>query len=202
MQYGKWRGMSQFDLDPWQEKQSSAEPFTLGYQKGTGEPVVYGSLLLGAALLGAGIVNSSLIPALASLPVFLSVLWHYPFIDNRPQLAANETGLYLDRLGVLRWSAIADLSLYKTAVRTMEFNQLHIKLKGPVEDCLVQREPRSVLRGAMRKNWRLKQARSSAPVLDVDLHLLACAPETLLQRTRQFWRGNDVFMQHSSINNH
>lgn len=182
-------GMSQFDLDPWQEEQSSAEPFTLGYRKGTGEPVVYGSLLLGAALLGTGIVSGSLIPALASLPVFLSVQWHYPFIDKRPQIAANETGLYLERLGVLRWSAIADLSLYKTAVRTMEFNQLHIKLKGPIEDCLVKREPQSLPRLAMRKNWRLKEAKSNAPVLEVDLHLLACDPEILLQRTRQFWRG-------------
>ncbi|SFK10853.1 hypothetical protein SAMN04488518_102180 [Pseudovibrio ascidiaceicola] len=182
-------GMSQFDLDPWQEEQSSAEPFTLGYRKGTGEPVVYGSLLLGAALLGTGIVSGSLIPALASLPVFLSVQWHYPFIDKRPQIAANETGLYLERLGVLRWSAIADLSLYKTAVRTMEFNQLHIKLKGPIEDCLVKREPQSLPRLAMRKNWRLKKAKSNAPVLEVDLHLLACDPEILLQRTRQFWRG-------------
>lgn len=182
-------GMSQFDLDPWQEEQSSAEPFTLGYRKGTGEPVVYGSLLLGAALLGTGIVSGSLIPALASLPVFLSVQWHYPFIDKRPQIAANETGLYLERLGVLRWSAIADLSLYKTAVRTMEFNQLHIKLKGPIEDCLIKREPQSLPRLAMRKNWRLKKAKSNAPVLEVDLHLLACDPEILLQRTRQFWRG-------------
>ncbi len=182
-------GMSQFDLDPWQEEQSSAEPFTLGYRKGTGEPVVYGSLLLGAALLGTGIVSGSLIPALASLPVFLSVHWHYPFVDKRPQIAANETGLYLERLGVLRWSAIAELSLYKTAVRTMEFNQLHIKLKGPIDDCLVKREPQSMPRRAMRKNWRLKQVKSNAPVLEVDLHLLACDPEILLQRTRQFWRG-------------
>ena len=181
--------MSQFDLDPWQEEQSSAEPFALGYRKGTGEPVVYGSLLLGAAVLGTGIVSGSLIPALASLPVFLSVHWHYPFIDKRPQMAANETGLYLERLGVLRWSSIADLSLYTTAVRTMEFSQLRIQLKGPVEECLVQREPQSLLRLAMRKNWRLKQARSNAPVLEVDLHLLACAPETLIQRTRQFWQG-------------
>ncbi|MES0869163.1 hypothetical protein ACMG4P_02725 [Pseudovibrio denitrificans] len=181
--------MSQFDLDPWQEEQSSAEPFTLGYKKGTGEPVVYGSLLLGAALLGTGIVSGSLIPALASLPVFLSVYWHYPFIDKRPQMAANDTGLYLERLGVVRWSAISELSIYTTAVRTMEFNQLRIQFNRPLEECFVQKEPQSLTRLAMRKNWRLKQAKSNTPVLEVDLHLLACDPEILLQRTRQFWRG-------------
>ncbi len=106
--------MSQFDLDPWQETKGSAEPFSLGYKKGTGEPVLYGSLLLGAALFAAGIVSGSLIPTLASLPVFLSVYWHYPFIDKRSQIAANEKGLYLERLGVLRWSSIKDLSIYST----------------------------------------------------------------------------------------
>lgn len=182
--------MSQFDLDPWQETKGSAEPFSLGYKKGTGEPVLYGSLLLGAALLAAGIVSGSLIPTVASLPVFLSVCWHYPFIEKRAQIAANEKGLYLERLGVLRWSAIKELSVYSTAVRTMEFSQLHIQLNGPLEECLVEKESKSLLRTAMRKNWRLKQAKSQAPVIEVDLNLLACKPELLLERTRQFWRGN------------
>ncbi|GHB21351.1 hypothetical protein GCM10007094_06780 [Pseudovibrio japonicus] len=182
--------MSQFDLDPWQEDKGSAEPFSLGYKKGTGEPVLYGSLLLGAALVAAGIVSGSAIPILASLPVFLSVYWHYPLIDKRAQLAANKNGLYLERLGVLRWSAMKDLSIYSTAVRTMEFSQLHIQLNGPLEDCLVEKEPKSLLRMAMRKNWRLKQAKSKAPVIEVDLNLLACKPELLLERTRQFWRAN------------
>ncbi len=182
--------MSQYNQDPWQDVENTAEPFSLSYKKGTGEPVVYGSLLLGAALLGTGIISASPIPVLASLPVFLSVYWHYPFIDKRPQLAASDEGLYLERLGVVRWSAIAELSIYTTAVRTMEFAQLHIRLKGSLDECITKREPQSLVRSAMRKNWRLKQKNTNQPLLEVDLHLLPCSPELLIKRIKQFWRLN------------
>ncbi|KZL18844.1 hypothetical protein PsAD2_02360 [Pseudovibrio axinellae] len=181
--------MSQFSLDPWPESHDEPEPFTLGYKKGTAEPVVLGSFLLAAALLGTGIVSGMLLPVLASLPVFFSVYWQYPFIDKRPQMGANKTGLYLERLGVIRWSAIKGLSIQTTAVRSMEFRQLCIQLKGPIEECLHHSDQKSLLRAAMRKNWRLNNGKSNAPVIELDLNLLACDPEILLQRTRQFYQS-------------
>ncbi|SDQ81970.1 hypothetical protein [Pseudovibrio sp. Tun.PSC04-5.I4] len=180
--------MSKFDLDPWQEELTTAEPFAVGYKKGTGEPVIYGSFLLGAALLGTGIVTGSPIPALASLPVFLSVYWHYPYIDKRPQLGAKEEGLYIERIGFIRWSAISELSIYTSAIRSMEFRQLRIQLNAPLKECIAKPAQRSMMRAFMRKNWRLKKEQVSAPVLEVDLHHLACDPEKLLERTKQFCR--------------
>lgn len=181
--------MSQFGLDPWMpEGESAPEAFSIGYDRSRVEPLVYGSLLFAATLMGVGMASGAWIASLASLPVFASVYWNYPFSERKPQLAASEAGLQIEGLGVVPWRAITRIELFETSVRSITLYQLHIQLKAPVSTCVVQTGKPLLIRKFMRRSWSILKTDRNPEVLRIDTHLLQCSPQRLLERLRQFQR--------------
>ena len=86
-------------------------PFTVGFNRSQSESIVYGSLILGILFAVIGIVGNLPLLALAALAPLAIAFWHYPMIEKgKPQLGANEDGLYVERIGFIDWAAAADFA--------------------------------------------------------------------------------------------
>jgi hypothetical protein len=66
-----------------------------------------------------------------------SAFYFFPFTESRPRLGANQYGLFIDGFGLIAWRAIGEINLVTYAVRTLEMEELHIKLKQPVTNALL-----------------------------------------------------------------
>jgi hypothetical protein len=83
--------------------------------------------------------------------------YFFPFTErNRIRLGANQYGLFIDGFGLIAWRAISEVELVTYWVRTLEMEELHIKLKTPVHSALLadwRRLP--VWRLLMRLPWQM-----------------------------------------------
>ncbi len=86
-----------------------------------------------------------------------SAYYFFPFTERRrPRLGASQYGLFIDGFGLIAWRAIADISLVTYSVRTLEMEELHIKLARPVQSALLadwRRLP--IWRLLMRLPWQM-----------------------------------------------
>ena len=85
-----------------------------------------------------------------------SAYYFFPFTESRVRLGANQYGLFIDGFGLIAWRAISDVSLVNYSVRTLEMEELHIKLRQPVQSALLadwRRLP--IWRLLMRLPWTM-----------------------------------------------
>ena len=85
-----------------------------------------------------------------------SAYYFFPFTENRIRLGANQYGLFIDGFGLIAWRAISDVSLVTYSVRTLEMEELHIKLNQPAQSALLadwRRLP--IWRLLMRLPWTM-----------------------------------------------
>src|SRR5208282_3559244 len=78
------------------------------------------------------------------------------FTETRVRLGANQYGLFIDGFGLIAWRAISDISLVTYSVRTLDMEELHIKLRQPVSSALIadwRRLP--IWRLLMRLAWTM-----------------------------------------------
>ncbi len=94
-----------------------------------------------------------ILAVLAGCPAY----YFFPFTENRrPRLGANQYGLFIDGFGLIAWRSISDISLVTYSVRTLEMEELHIKLGKPVQSALLadwRRLP--IWRLLMRLPWQM-----------------------------------------------
>lgn len=80
-----------------------------------------------------------------------------PMLETgRPIVGANQYGIFVQALGLVRWRAIARIDLVPIADRAMISQQLQITLSTPLASALVadwRRQP--LYRKLMRRPWRL-----------------------------------------------
>jgi hypothetical protein len=74
---------------------------------------------------------------ITSLLACASAYYFFPFTEGRVRLGANQYGLFIDGFGLISWRAIGDVTLVTYSVRTLEMEELHIKLKQPVGAALL-----------------------------------------------------------------
>lgn len=164
-----------------------ARPFAIGYRKGTGEGPVYGGLvaavLSGFAAAYAGEPRAYVITALALVLAFYS----YPQVETgRPQLGANENGLFVAGIGFIAWAEIAHLELFNSSVRQIRLSTLIITLHRPLEAVVSTRENVPWWRLAMARSYRRKGDRR----IDVPLHPLQGEPGEVLMRLEAYRPSN------------
>lgn len=178
-----------FESDP---IPSSAKPFAVGYKRANGEGLVYGAMLFAVGFLVLGLFGKAqILVSLSLIPIFIAY-WFYPMIDRgQPQLGANKDGLFLERLGFLKWDAISAFELKKTSVRTIEVTKLSMKLNRPLEEAIAKPQVFPFWKAFMSRCWKVvkpaKDAQADAPVeILVDLHPLEADPEEIFTRLRRF----------------
>lgn len=158
--------------------------FAIGYTPTAGEMFVYG----GASLVVIGCIITAVQghPAALILSVIglASTFYYRPLMEaRRPQLGATMQGLYVERIGVIGWRAIADLEMTETYIRTMRFTKLIVTLKGPLEKVVVQPEQVQTWRRYTCRNWTRKGDR-----LEIKLDTLKADPEVVMRRIKAFHR--------------
>jgi hypothetical protein len=84
--------------------------------------------------------------------------YNLPLLDTtRPTIGANQYGVFIQALGLIRWRAIERIELVPTHMRTMTFHELQIVLGTPLASALVadwRRQP--FHRSLMRLPWRMR----------------------------------------------
>ncbi|MEW5421507.1 hypothetical protein [Amorphus sp. 3PC139-8] len=158
--------------------------FSVGYNSTSGEALVYG----GATLIFIGAIvtllqrePAGLLLALAGLG---SSVYFRPLIEaRRPQIAANMQGLYVDRIGVISWTAIASIDVRETNLRTMHFSRLVVRLAVPLERAVVVPDEGPWWRRLTVKNWKRKDDR-----LEIKLDTLKADPMVVIRRVKAFHR--------------
>ena len=142
------------------------------------------SCLSGARI---GAVGGLPLLALASLAPFGIAYWHYPMIEKgKPQLGANEEGLYVERIGFIDWAAIRMTDVKRTSVRNIELVRLDVLLTRSLDDAVTKAQTFPVWKKFMMRNWKRTPREHGRELLAINLHTLAADPEEILSRIRAF----------------
>lgn len=162
-------------------------PFTVGFNRSQSESIVYGSLILGILFAVIGIVGNLPLLALAALAPLAIAFWHYPMIEKgKPQLGANEDGLYVERIGFIDWAAIRMTDVKRTSVRNIELVRLDVLLTRSLDDAVTKAQTFPVWKKFMMRNWKRTPREHGRELIAINLHTLAADPEEILSRIRAF----------------
>jgi hypothetical protein len=114
-----------------------------------------------------------------------SAYYFFPFTESRPRLGANQYGLFVDGFGLIGWRAIDDISLVTYSIRTLDMEELHIKLKQPVNSALLvdwRRLP--IWRLLMRLPWTMGYDN----IVRINLQPFASPPDVIIRTMQRMWR--------------
>ncbi len=131
------------------------EGFILPYSR-TEAPRFHVLAFIAAASLAAWITWGYQLLSILAVLAGCSAYYFFPFTESRVRLGANQYGLFIDGFGLIAWRAIAEVNLVTYSVRTLEMEELHIKLKQPVQSALLADWRRlSIWRLLMRLPWTM-----------------------------------------------
>ncbi|WP_346899503.1 hypothetical protein [uncultured Roseibium sp.] len=169
------------------EKPKGPSPFAVGFDRSSGEPMVYGGLFMGGLLVVASIAGDMPVMALLALAPLAVAFWHYPMLDRRvPQLGANADGLFVERIGFIDWASIRKFELRRTAVRNIQLARLEVSLTRPLADAVSGPEIFPVWKKVMMRNWSARREADGTDTLVIRLDTLDANPEQVLDRVRSF----------------
>lgn len=180
--------MTDQPVDPFDDRETSApKAFAVGYKRTNGPVIVYGGLLFGLVLLVLGIAGDFHLAAALALVPLLVAFWHYPLIDTRdPQLGANADGLFIERLGFVRWATIRQMQITRTYIRSIELVTLELSLTCPVDEAVDKKHQFPFWKVFMARNWQSVSEKSGPEKLTVRLDTLNGNPEHILKRAQAF----------------
>lgn len=93
---------------------------------------------LAAVLLAAAVVSGYWLWFTLGFAALAVAYYNFPVLETgRPQIGANEYGIFIQGFGVIRWSAVDRIDLVPIAVRVMTVHELQIALKVPLSRALI-----------------------------------------------------------------
>lgn len=146
---------------------------------------VYFIAVLAAVLLAAALVWDSIVALTLGVAAVGVAYYNFPLIERRPIVGANQYGVFIQGLGLIRWSAIDRIDLVEIAVRASTIHELQIELKTRLSSALVadwRKLP--VYRSLMRLPWSM--ARSN--VVGVNLEPFDREPDDIHRTLLRLWR--------------
>lgn len=164
--------------------------YSVAYSRDNGEFPVYALAAVGAVLIALAFITGEalwLAPGAAAAGV---TYYNLPLIDTgRPTIGANQYGVFIQALGLIRWRAIERIELVPIYQRTMTFHELQIVLGAPLANALVadwRRQP--FHRSLMRLPWRMR----GNTVVRINVEPFDQTPETIhrtLVRMSDYYRS-------------
>jgi hypothetical protein len=154
---------------------------TASYSKDKGESVVYSAVLAAGALVIFGMPRAPFISLILALAAVAVAIYHWPYVAReRRALAITPAGIMIDRLGLLPWNAISDVSLFERYVRLIRNAELRIALRRPLDSAIEQRPPTSLIRRYMYRCWKIL----SPQEVSIKLSTLDAQPEDVIAAAR------------------
>ena len=114
------------------------EGFAVGYAANKGLFRVYVMAAVAALFVAVFFLLEGGAPALLIAALTASTAYYfYPLTETgKPRFGANQYGFFVDGFGVIAWRAIADVSIRSYAMRSIEIQELQIKLSQPLSRAL------------------------------------------------------------------
>jgi len=162
-------------------------PFTIGYERRNSEVIVYGCAFVVVMFTVIGIVTGTYLLFFAALGPAAIAYWHFPILErNRPQLGANEEGLFVDRIGFIDWGAIRMIDVNRTKVRSNTLVKLNILLTRPLENAVTHGQHTPLWKRFTLRNWKRSKREHGRELIAINLHTLVGDPDEVLSRIRSF----------------
>ena len=131
--------------------------YTVCYDREEAPFPAYAAGFLSAALLAGALLAGHWIFFVLGITAFAVAYYNFPLTEKgRARLGANQYGVFVEGLGLVRWSAIKGIDLVEIAMRAITFNELQISLNQPISKALLadwRRVP--VWRLLMRLPWTM-----------------------------------------------
>lgn len=177
--------------DPFDKTETKGpEPFAIGFDKSSGESLVYGSLILGVIFLAVSFAAGMPLMSLAAVVPLCIAFWHYPMIEKKqPQLGANTDGLFVERIGFIDWAAIRSIDLKRSSVRSIELVTLNVLLTRPLNAAIAKKQTYPVWKRLMMRNWTTTTREHGRDLLAIQLHTLTRDPDQILDRIKAYGVG-------------
>jgi hypothetical protein len=146
---------------------------------------VYFIAFLSAVLLAAALVWDSVVGLALGIGAAGVAYYNFPLIERRPIVGANQYGVFIQGLGLIRWSAIERIDLVEIAVRASTIHELQIALKTRLSSALVADwRQLPFLRSLMRLPWSM--ARSN--VVGINLEPFNTEPDDIHRTLVRLWK--------------
>jgi hypothetical protein len=167
---------------------SGASGFAIGYAPGKGAFRVYLCLALAALSFAAWMVRGGELTLILAVLFGLTAYYFYPLIETaKIRLGAGEHGIFIEGFGVIPWRSVHSIALSTYAVRSIEVNELTIKLARSLPNALIA-DWRSLPwhRLIMKLPWTMTRDNT----VRINLEPFAGRPDDILaalQRTRRYF---------------
>jgi len=111
--------------------------FALTYAKDKGSARVYVAFAMAALFAGFWMLNGHKVVLLFGVLAFGVSFYFYPLVETgRHRMGAGEHGIFIEGFGLIPWRSVEDVSLSTHAVRSIQVNELHIKLSRALPSAL------------------------------------------------------------------
>ena len=146
---------------------------------------VYVVAFLAAAFLAAAIATGGTVWLVLGVAAAGVTYYNVPLLERRPAMGANQYGIFIQGLGLIRWRAIDRIELVELAVRASTIHELQIGLKERLSSALVADwRQQSFFRSLMRLPWSM--ARTN--VVGVNLEPFNKEPDEVHRTLLRLWR--------------
>jgi hypothetical protein len=146
---------------------------------------VYLLALLSAALLAGAWVTGSSLALVLGVAAAGATYYNFPLLETRPTIGANEYGVFIQGLGLIRWRAIDRIDLVAIAERAEINHELQIALNMTVTSALVadwRKQP--FWRSLMRIPW----AMTHSNVVRINIDPFDHPPDEIHRTLTRMWR--------------
>lgn len=163
-----------------------AAGYSVAYRRDEIEFPVYVIATLAVVLFASAFISGQVIWLALAVPAAGYAYYNLPLLETgRPTLGANQYGIFVQALGLLRWRAIDRIEIALIPDRAATVHELQIALKVPVDSALVADWRRLPLhRQLMRLPWRLDRK----GVIHIALEPFDGDPEEIHRTLLRMWR--------------
>jgi hypothetical protein len=146
---------------------------------------VYVVAILAAAMLAAALVTGQTLWLALGVAAAGVTYYNVPLLERRPAMGANQYGIFIQGLGLIRWRAIERIDLVEVAVRASTIHELQIALKERLSNALVADwRQQKFYRSLMRLPWSM--ARSN--VVSINLEPFNKEPDEVHRTLLRLWK--------------
>lgn len=152
---------------------------------------VYLVAVVACLLIAAGMVNEVPLLFAPGLAAAAYAFHNIPLLETgKPRLGAGQYGLFIEGLGLIRWSAIDRIDIMPVDVRGIPCHDMMLTLKTTVSEALLlDWRNRSIVRRLMRVPWSPRKTNRIRIPLDVMDRPYTEVHQTFLRMWR-YYRGH------------
>jgi hypothetical protein len=165
--------------------QSNIGGYSVAYTRDDSHFPIYITAALAAIFLTAAWITGALYWLLPAAAAAAFTYYNIPILETRPTIGANQYGIFIQALGLIRWRAIERIDLVEIAERAMTVHELQIVLNVSLSSALVadwRKQP--VYRLAMRLPWRMNHSN----MVRINIEPFDQPPDAIHRTFLRMWR--------------